>query len=153
MVLNNPNETWQTRNLTRSDARAFSEQYVPSMENPGYTISNTSFDTDNVMIYDVKGIYGFFIQLFNPSETLMLTYKIDFATSNPSDPTQLPADAWFELVSDKTVAAGSWSNATLDGGANISEFVRATPKITFIRVSMHLSGAGSETITGHLTGV
>lgn len=154
MVLNDVDEEYATRSTRQNKTGVFSEMYQKTLQDTGFEINNTTFDNENILIFDVKAFYAFFIQLFNPSPTVSVNYKIDFATLETALPADLDfTEEWFELVPEKTIATQKWSNATLDALKNISEFVRATPKITFIRISLKLSGATPTIITGVLSGV
>jgi len=153
MVLNDPTKAFDQRPVLRNGVRGFTELFDKLFQDTGFTITNTVFDTDNVLIFDVRGLYAFFIQLDNTTGTVALDYKIDFITLETSTPETVPAVALFPLVIEKQVAIGAWSNATLDGADNISEFIRATPKITFIKISLKLAAAGSTTVKGVISAI
>ena len=152
MVLNDPTEGYESRPVLRNGPKGFTELFAKTLENIGYPISNTAFDTSNILIFDVRGLYAFFIQLLNTSVSATVDYKIDFSTIETDTPETIPSSALFELVPQKQIAAEAWSNATLDATINISEFIRATPKITFIRISL-LTSAGPTTVKGVLSAV
>jgi len=149
MVLNDIKQPLDTRIIMRDGVRGFGELYYRSFEEDGFFISNTSFDNENVLVFDVRGMYSIFIQLQNTSLTETVDYKIEFITAESETPETLPASFLSELVPLKQIPADSWSNATLDAGENISEFIRATSKITFLKISL-LTSAGPTNVKGTL---
>lgn len=154
MVLNKPSDPFTDRNARRSSRGGFTEVFAKELEKTGYTITNTVFDLNNVIIYDVRGMYAFFIQLFNSSPDQILNYELFFATKDADDPTQIIEKDWFPLLTSTAIAADSWSNSTVDGaGNNISEFIRATPKITYFRIKLKMATSTPTLVTGVFSGV
>lgn len=154
MVLNDPSAAFIDRIARRSSRGGFTEVYDKTLQDTGFTIQNTAFDTDNVIIYDVRGMYAFFIQLFNPSVSLTLSYELQFATTEIPDPTNIAEADWFDLIASTDISSQSWSNSTVaPSGNNISEFIRASSKMTFFRIRLKMSSATATTITGIFSGV
>lgn len=155
MVLNDPKTPLSPRNAPRSRKDGFTEVYDRELQDVGHPIANTTFDLNNVLIYDVRGMYAFFIHLFNINTTKKLNYKLQFLTLETNTPTENPEVDWIDLVGPTEVAPESWSNSTIPpDGNNISEFIRATPKMTYCRISLHMeTGAFSTNITGVFCGV
>lgn len=153
MVLNNPKEALDKRLVFRAGYKGLAELFLKSFQDTGYTITNTVFDDTNVIIFDVRGLYNFFLQLDNRVGTVALDYKIDFMTIETETPETVAANTLFELVPEKQIAIGAWSNATEDATINISEFIRATAKMTFVKISVKLAAAGSTNIKGVFSAV
>lgn len=154
MVLNDFKEPYAGRSSSYGRQGGFTEGFSKSFQDDGFEISNTVFDIENILIFDVRAFYSFFLQIINASETITVNYKVDFATQDTREPGKLdPVKAWFPLVVEKAIPTESASNATLDNNKNISEFIRASSKITFVRISLRLSSATPTIIKGVVSGV
>jgi len=107
-------------------------------ENNGTTIDDTTFETDNDRIYDVRGFLGFSIQVVDvPVE---IDFQILFTTSHKDTSTLSISDFTEVAIAEIGIAAGESSVPF--------EFVRATPMATAFLLRLKLASAGSETIKG-----
>lgn len=143
MVLNDPLIEFTDRNSKYSELKGFTESYDKKLQDTGFSIINDSFDLNNILIYDVRGAYAYFLQLFNPGEGGDLHYKVEFATQEVEDPESLPESSWFPKIPDTIITSTEWSASD-----STNEFVRATPKVTFIRISLHVTNAAPTIVTG-----
>jgi len=128
----------------KSSVASFIEYRDIDFQNTPIIITNTAYDifTDRVLDVRTGASIGIAIQILNDvasSDNILFTIQSTAFGSQSSDLSNIPENTWADLQAETSVSPDTLSI--------ISEFFRATPAITAIRIRLRVA-SGSATITG-----
>lgn len=124
--------------------KGFSEHYDRTFNDTGYDVDSPGI----TLLYDVRSFYGFYLWLKNTTG-ISINFDVKYLYKNFEDlKTETDETDWIQAKdsADADIAGALINNTNLE-----VEFVRATPKVTAVRVD--LDGASAVILNGTFTAI